>query len=285
MPEKTEQDWGLRWWVRYAFIPIAVATIAGVSAIVAADSFTEKPTSTATLPYAITLTPTGTATSDPPNGPGGTPTNTPTATFSATPTASPTTTPTPTAVTVGEHVVRRGETLYCIGRAYGVQPNTIAQANRLVAPFNLHPGQVLNIPAAPWAVVPRGPTCPPQFSSPFGATPTPTTPAPTLGSYVGLWRNVDAATQRWAAIQITQKANTLIAQFERACDYYVQACQPLIASTVYVGNPVYMYLDGKAAVVSFTLSLTGNTLHVTTRAHFIDGSGQGDYISEDDFRQ
>jgi len=78
---------------------------------------------------------------------------------------------------VGQHVVQSGDTLYCIGRAYSVRPDAIAQANGLGAPFNLYPGQVLNIPAVRWAVVPRGPICVPQFSSPFRSMPAPTTPA------------------------------------------------------------------------------------------------------------
>lgn len=67
--------------------------------------------------------------------------------------------------TLGQHVVRRGETLYCIGRAYGVQPGAIAQANGLRRPFILFPGQLLNIPNVPWARIPAGPICARQFST------------------------------------------------------------------------------------------------------------------------
>ncbi len=67
---------------------------------------------------------------------------------------------------LGRHVVQRGETLYCIGRAYGVWPPAIAQTNNLTAPYYLTPGQVLLIPAVRWTFIPRGPVCPPQFPIP-----------------------------------------------------------------------------------------------------------------------
>lgn len=91
--------------------------------------------------------------------------------------------PTSTAVTnavLGEHVVQRRETLYCIGRAYGVWPTAIAQANRLVSPYFLSPGQTLKIPAVRWNKIPSGPVCAAQFQSPFvpvAAIVTPAIPA------------------------------------------------------------------------------------------------------------
>ena len=75
----------------------------------------------------------------------------------------------PTATIIGRHVVQRGETLFCLGRAYGVLPAAIAAANYLRPPFSLSPGQVLLIPAVPWGVVPPGPVCAAQFKSPFPA--------------------------------------------------------------------------------------------------------------------
>jgi LysM repeat protein len=77
---------------------------------------------------------------------------------------------------VGQHVVRSGETLYCLGRAYGVLPSAIAGANNL-APFSLlSPGQVLSIPAVQWVNIPSGPICATQFVSPFPGLPLSTTP-------------------------------------------------------------------------------------------------------------
>jgi putative chitinase len=44
------------------------------------------------------------------------------------------------------HIVRYGETLFSIGRWYGVNPWTIANVNGLVNPNYIYPGQRLSIP-------------------------------------------------------------------------------------------------------------------------------------------
>ena len=44
------------------------------------------------------------------------------------------------------HVVRPGETLYSIGRSYGVNPYDIATANNLANPNLIYVGQYLHIP-------------------------------------------------------------------------------------------------------------------------------------------
>jgi len=46
------------------------------------------------------------------------------------------------------HVVRPGETLFSIGRLYGVNPWAIASANRLYDPNRIYIGQCLYIPAS-----------------------------------------------------------------------------------------------------------------------------------------
>ena len=76
-------------------------------------------------------------------------------------------TPIPPAPIMGYHVALKDETIYCIGRAYGVLPAAIAQANGLVPPFNMAPGQTLAIPEVQWMNVAAGPVCPPQFTSKF----------------------------------------------------------------------------------------------------------------------
>ena len=84
----------------------------------------------------------------------------------------PTSTPYPTYVPgaiLGYHTVQRGETLFCIGRAYGVDPYAIAAKNAIVNPSVIWPGQVLAIPDAP-AVVAAGWVCPAQFG---GGSPPP----------------------------------------------------------------------------------------------------------------
>ncbi len=77
---------------------------------------------------------------------------------------------------IGQHRVVRGETLFCIGRAYGVLPSAIEQVNNIPNPDSLEVGQVLKIPEAPWPTIPAGPACPRQFDSPFigeSSTPVP----------------------------------------------------------------------------------------------------------------
>ena len=46
------------------------------------------------------------------------------------------------------HRVSRGETLFSIGRRYGVHPYAIARANYLQNPNRIYAGQVLRIPAS-----------------------------------------------------------------------------------------------------------------------------------------
>jgi hypothetical protein len=48
----------------------------------------------------------------------------------------------------GYHVVRPGETLFSIGRLYGVNPYTIASMNGLPNPDYIQIGQVLYVPGA-----------------------------------------------------------------------------------------------------------------------------------------
>ena len=64
--------------------------------------------------------------------------------------------------TIGHHTVRSGETLFCIGRAYGVDPWEIARYNGIVHPYMIHPGLRLAIPNA-YAWLPAGPTCARQW--------------------------------------------------------------------------------------------------------------------------
>jgi LysM repeat protein len=63
---------------------------------------------------------------------------------------------------LGYHTVRAGETLYCIGRAYGVDPFAIASHNGIVNPNRISVGMVLAIPNVPKSL-PPGRACPRQF--------------------------------------------------------------------------------------------------------------------------
>ena len=136
-------------------------------------------TLTAAPPPTETLAPTATSTPSPPPSltPEGAPTATATNTSAPTPTAQPFPTAAPGALfpIIGVHTVQPGETIFCIGRAYGVLPTAITQVNGVIT---LTPGQQLRIPGVQWPSIPPGPVCKTQFTSPFpGLTPT-NTPAP-----------------------------------------------------------------------------------------------------------
>ena len=76
------------------------------------------------------------------------------------------------------------ETLFCIARGYGVLPAAIAQANGLVTPFTVYPGQTLKIPAVQWDDILPGPVCATQFKSPYPGLPV-GTPTPAVTSTPG----------------------------------------------------------------------------------------------------
>lgn len=155
-----------------------------------------------------------------PPSPTTTPTGTPsvTGTWTATPsaTATPTGTPSPTASVpiLGGHVVQPGETLFCIGRAYGVDPKAIAQANPGVS-TGLRVGQRLNIPDVRWSPVPAGLVCRAQFASPYAPTPT--------------WTPTITPTVTWTPTRPTNYAPV------------VQIAKP--KTDVAYGDPAYKYSD------------------------------------------
>jgi LysM repeat protein len=71
----------------------------------------------------------------------------------------------PSEAIICNHVVRTGETIYCIARAYGVSPWAIASYNGLVNPNFIYPGQVLAIPDV-YMSIGAGPTCVRQCGGP-----------------------------------------------------------------------------------------------------------------------
>jgi LysM repeat protein len=93
-------------------------------------------------------------------------------------------TPLPPLPIIGRHLVGPSETLFCIARGYGVLPAAIAQANGLVTPFTVYPGQTLKIPAVQWDDILPGPVCATQFKSPYPGLPV-ATPTPTVASTPG----------------------------------------------------------------------------------------------------
>lgn len=91
-----------------------------------------------------------------------TPTETPDVTVTPTETPDVTVTPIPGDI-LGYHTVKSGETLYCIARAYGVDPYAIAEENGILNPNLIYAGQELAIPDVPKAL-PSGHVCPRQFN-------------------------------------------------------------------------------------------------------------------------
>jgi LysM repeat protein len=73
----------------------------------------------------------------------------------------------------GTHIVRWGEWLYCIARAYRVSPWAIAEASNVRWPYMIFPNQKLTIPNVPWTNMTTGPVCKAQFTIP-APTPIPT---------------------------------------------------------------------------------------------------------------
>lgn len=84
---------------------------------------------------------------------------------------------------LGQHTVKAGETLYCIGRAYGVDPWALAIQNNIKYPNLIHPGTVLSVPNVP-DTLPPGPVCTPQFGEP------PSPPPPTCGGCTCRWTHL-----------------------------------------------------------------------------------------------
>jgi LysM repeat protein len=180
--ERRDEDRGIRWWVRYALVPVTVAVVAGISVIKAAElagisSPPEAPPIQIEIPSqpltVVVSAPQATAPPVvfPPTLPTPEPTSVPTEQPQVIPVSPepPTDEPDPvqTEAPARLHTVRRGEHLYCIGRAYGVDPAAIASANQLLNPSLLYPGQVLTIPMVPWVSIPYGPICEAQFSPPY----------------------------------------------------------------------------------------------------------------------
>ena len=81
------------------------------------------------------------------------------------------------------HTVQPGDTLFSIGRAYGVNPWSIGSANMLVNPNYLFPGQVLVVPNVP-AWLPPGPTSQRQCMLGPVVVPTPPIYLPCPNPYV-----------------------------------------------------------------------------------------------------
>ncbi len=155
---------------------------------------------------------------------------------------------------------------------------------------------------APMAIPTNTPISLPTFSLPtITLTPTPTfVPGPTatpifplIESFVGIWLNVDSNSDQsqWTKIKITENEDTLHALFQLICyseelsSLYPDGivCSDNGASARYGGNPVLMSIDYGSETYNFTVSLNGDTLHVTTFIDYTDNSGIADETHEQKF--
>ena len=130
-------------------------------------------------------------------------------------------------------------------------------------------------------------------------TPTPTlVPSPTatpiffppIESFVGIWLNTGSNTGGWPRIVTASEDGTLFANFRDACDlpeywFHPIDCDGGLTSARYSGNPVLMFYDYGSEEYNITLSLNGDTLHVTTFIHYTDNSGRADETLEYEFRK
>jgi LysM repeat protein len=176
-------------------------------------------------------------------------------------TLAPVTAPPPVPI-LGRHTLRPGETLFCIGRAYGVLPNAIAQANGIGAGGSLRAGQTITIPAVQWRNIPPGPVCPPQFRSPFP----------------GLPLTVNTVTSAATVILVTATPSITVAPPTPFCkppeyfDPFLNRCRRPEDNTPYAGfslndSPLYNALarnqrPAPTGVVSGILALAGVALGV-----------------------
>jgi LysM repeat protein len=224
---------------------------------------------TATVTSPISPTPTATATTVPTSTDGATPgPDRPTLlppsptprTVPPTPTRVPPT-PVPPAPIIGQHRVLGGETIFCIGRVYGVLPAAIAQANGLRQPFVVFPGQVLRIPAVQWRDIGPGPVCPPQFQSPFPGLPVAPTAPPVSATPAGAPLAVTLSTQCLANCD-SQDGSYLVR-------FYV---------TVSGGVPPYTYSPGQTFDLTFPHCVTQRGVVTVTSADGQTASRNWEYV-------
>ena len=120
--------------------------------------------------------------------------------------------------------------------------------------------------------------------------PTGTPIFPPIESFVGIWHS---SIGHWPKIVIGSDGSTLFANIRYACERpiywtFPKDCELGLTSATYTGNPVLMIIDSAAtdygeATYTFTLSLDGDILHVTTFTDYTDNLGRADETHEDKF--
>jgi hypothetical protein len=128
--------------------------------------------------------------------------------------------------------------------------------------------------------------------TPIPPTPTPTPgPSPTpilppIAGFAGIWRssNPESAPK----IVLASDGQTLFANVRYACELpaywtWPKDCELGQAEAAYSGNPVLMVIDYESEIYTFTLTLNGDALHVTTVTDYLDNSTQADGTVDADY--
>ncbi len=160
------------------------------------------------------------------------------------PTSTPVPSPSPNGAILGTHVVRLWESLYCIGRAYGVSPWAIASTNGIWWPYIIFPNQALLIPNIPWSPIPAGNICPAQFStsSPI-LTPTPTAVPGVTATPISVTPAPTSAQTGCRYYYTVQRGDTLYNIAVRYGTSYAQ-----VASANHLSNPRLIYVGQRLCI-------------------------------------
>jgi LysM repeat protein len=140
---------------------------------------------------------------------------------------------------LGQHTVVKGDTLYCLGRAYRVDPAAIARINKLARTARLIIGQVLIIPSVEWKKVPAGPVCATQFQSPYeGAAAPQAAPAEATATATPAPSETLVPANSEIVTYTVKRGDTLsrIARQFNVTVPALQAANKLAGTTIYVGQ-------------------------------------------------
>ena len=170
---------------------------------------------------------------------------------------------------LGRHTVQAGEYLFCIGRAYGVSPEAIADWNSLPVDSVLLVGQKLLIPDVRWEDIPTGQICKPQFTSPYAPKPTPTAP---LITDLFPESSADKQGSKFGEIQLINfvlpAANANLPDLSSALRMETPTPEPIAETRIVkVDLPTQMRLGGSSQVLlTFNAENGQPTVTVTTAA-------------------
>ena len=162
---------------------------------------------------------------------------------------------------LGTHTVRSGEYLYCIGRAYGVVPEAIAEFNSLLLNAPLAVGQVLLIPDVRWVNIPPGRVCEAQFDSPYSLS-----SSLISTSVTGIFPNVHSSIENAIRLVNFVGPNEVLKR-SRLQSAFLDETPSAIPTrefrTVYIKWPTKMYL-GESDIVIMTFNPGTGQITIST---------------------